>query len=176
MPRSRMFAIYGLLAVFALGAGLMIANFFGTASSLPSGYSTPVAEVGQRSTEPPAPTALSAPTAPSAGHVVSAPTLAPSPTSAATAPALKTEVSPTAVVVTEEPATETPAPTAAPTIEAPTAAPVAAGYIEYTVQKGDSLKSIGEKYGVTIRELINANQIPNPDSLTVGSVLRIPKK
>jgi len=29
---------------------------------------------------------------------------------------------------------------------------------------------------VTIRDIIAANQIPNPDSLTVGSVLRIPKK
>jgi LysM repeat protein len=175
MPRSRMFAIYGLLAIFALGAGLMIANFFGTSASLPSGYATPVAGPGQTATEPPAPTA------PSAGQVaVSAPTSAPSPTSGATAPALETAVPPTALLVTEEPATETPAPSAAPTTEVPTAAPtavpVATGYVEYTVQKGDSLKSIGEKYGVTIREIIAANQIPNPDSLTVGMVLRIPKK
>jgi hypothetical protein len=29
---------------------------------------------------------------------------------------------------------------------------------------------------MTIRDIIAINQIPNPDSLTVGSVLRIPKK
>ena len=37
MPRSRMFAIYVLLAVFALGSGLLIAQFFGTSATLPSG-------------------------------------------------------------------------------------------------------------------------------------------
>jgi LysM repeat protein len=62
------------------------------------------------------------------------------------------------------------APTEAP---APTAA---VAYVEYTVQRGDSLKQIAEKHSVTIRDIIAANQIPNPDSLNVGMVLRIPKK
>ncbi len=47
--------------------------------------------------------------------------------------------------------------------------------IEYTVQKGDTLKSIAEAHGVTIRDILALNQIENPDSLNVGTVLRIPK-
>jgi LysM repeat protein len=62
------------------------------------------------------------------------------------------------------PPTEAPAPTAA------------AEYVEYTVQRGDSLKLIAQRYGVTVRDIIAVNQIPNPDSLNVGSVVRIPKK
>ena len=163
MPRSRMFAIYGLVGVFALAAGLLIARLFSTSGTLPSGYATPVAVASQPATEPPAPTA------PSAGQVAATtPAAAPSPTAGAAAPA-------TVAAPTVPPATEAPAPTAAPPTEmpAPTAAP---DYVEYTVQRGDSLKSIAAKYGVTIRDIIAVNQIPNPDSLTVGSVLRIPKK
>jgi nucleoid-associated protein YgaU len=170
MPRSRMIAIYGFLAVFALGAGLLIAKLFGTSATLPSGYATPIAAASPAATEPPAPTA------PSAGQVAApAPTIAPSPTAGAAAPATAIAASPTALLETEAPATEAPAPTAMPPTAppAPTAAP---DYVEYTVQRGDSLKGIAEKYGVTIREIIAINQIPNPDSLTVGSVLRIPKK
>jgi LysM repeat protein len=44
------------------------------------------------------------------------------------------------------------------------------------VQRGDSLKLIAQRYGVTVRDIIAVNQIPNPDSLNVGSVVRIPKK
>jgi LysM repeat protein len=163
-----MFAIYGLLAVFALGAGLLIARLFGTSASLPSGYATPVAVASQPATEPPAPTA------PSAGQVAATtPTSAPSPTSGVAAPA--TEAPPTAPPATAAPATEALAPTAAPPTAPPTAT-AAPDYVEYTVQRGDSLKSIAAKFGVTIRDIIAINQIPNPDSLTVGSVLRIPKK
>jgi LysM repeat protein len=44
----------------------------------------------------------------------------------------------------------------------------------YTVQKGDELRHIAAKYGVSIWKIIDANEIPNPDSLRVGQVLRIP--
>ena len=169
MPRSRMIAIYGLLAVFALGAGLLIARLFGTNAALPSGYATPVAVASPPATEPPAPTA------PSAGQAAATPIVVPSPTAGEAAPATATMAPPTAPPATEAPATEAPAPTAAPPTEAP--APTAVpGYVEYTVQRGDSLKSIAAKFGVTIRDIIAVNEIPNPDSLTVGSVLRIPKK
>jgi LysM repeat protein len=175
-----MIAIYGLLAVFALGAGLLIARVFGTSASLPSGYATPVAVASTPATEPPAPTA------PSAGQVAAAtPIVVPSPTAGEAATANATTAPPTVPPATEAPATEAPpteapAPTAAPPTEAPPTeapAPTAApDYVEYTVQRGDSLKSIAAKFGVTIRDIIAVNQIPNPDSLTVGSVLRIPKK
>jgi LysM repeat protein len=169
MPRSRILAIYGLLAVFALGSGLLIARFFGTSAVLPSGYATPDAIVSQLSTEPPAPTA------PSAGQVAAVtPSAAPSPTPGATS-APTTAAPPTAPPATEAPAPTAAPPTAPPATEAP-APTAAANYVEYTVQRGDSLKIIAGKYGVTIRDIIAINQIPNPDSLTVGSVLRIPKK
>jgi LysM repeat protein len=45
----------------------------------------------------------------------------------------------------------------------------------YTVQRGDELKQIAAQYGVTIWTIINANDIPNPDSLRVGQVLTIPE-
>lgn len=148
MPRSRMFAIYGVLVVVALGAGMLIARFFGTSVNLPSGYVTPVAAASQPATEPAPPTAPSGQTASTAEPATPTPTSAPAATAEPTAP----------------PATDTPVPTAA------------AEYVEYTVQRGDSLKIIAQRYGVTIRDIIAVNQIPNPDSLTVGSVLRIPKK
>jgi nucleoid-associated protein YgaU len=45
----------------------------------------------------------------------------------------------------------------------------------YTVRSGDELKQIAAQYGVSIRAIIDANDIPNPDSLRVGQVLRIPE-
>ena len=45
----------------------------------------------------------------------------------------------------------------------------------YTVRSGDELKQIAAQYGVSIRTIIDANDIPNPDSLRVGQVLRIPE-
>ena len=169
MPRSRMFAIYGVLAVVALGSGMLIARLFGTSAAVPSGYTTPVTAASQPASEP------LPPTAPSAGQVASTtPSAALTPTAGSTTPAPATTASPTAL-----PTTEASTPTAVPPTAPPTDAPAptaAAEYVEYTVQRGDSLKIIAERYGVTIRDIISVNQIPNPDSLTVGSVLQIPKK
>ena len=66
------------------------------------------------------------------------------------------------------PPTLTPAPTSTP---APTATPRA---LTYTVLPGDELKHIAAEYQVDIFKLIRANDIPNPDSLRIGQVLRIP--
>jgi LysM repeat protein len=67
--------------------------------------------------------------------------------------------------------TPTPVPTAAPTpVVEPT--PRAA---TYTVQPGDELKHIAADFGVNIFKIISANDIPDPDSLRVGQVLRIPE-
>jgi LysM repeat protein len=54
-------------------------------------------------------------------------------------------------------------------------APPEVGYIEYTIQKGDTLKTIAETHSVTIRAILSINQIPDPDSLVVGTVIRVPK-
>jgi len=73
------------------------------------------------------------------------------------------------------PPTATPRPTATPLPEAkpePTATPLKGG--TYTVQPGDELKHIAAQYNVSIWKIIAANDIPNPDSLRIGQVLRIP--
>ncbi|MBI4927933.1 MAG: LysM peptidoglycan-binding domain-containing protein, partial [Anaerolineae bacterium] len=44
----------------------------------------------------------------------------------------------------------------------------------YVVQRGDSLGSIAQRYGVDLNTLVNANQITNPDLLEVGTTLIIP--
>ena len=54
-----------------------------------------------------------------------------------------------------------------------TPAPTGASYLRYTVQSGDTLSSIGERYGVKIREIKLATGI-NEDALKLGQVLRIP--
>ena len=48
-----------------------------------------------------------------------------------------------------------------------------ASYLRYTVQSGDTLSSIGERYGVKIREIKLATGITE-DALKLGQVLRIP--
>jgi LysM repeat protein len=45
---------------------------------------------------------------------------------------------------------------------------------EYTVQRGDTLNSIGEQYGVTAAEIAAANGITISDTLFAGQVLIIP--
>jgi len=44
----------------------------------------------------------------------------------------------------------------------------------YVVKDGDSLSRIAEKHGVTTGQLIEANDLTNPDSLAVGQKLVIP--
>lgn len=49
-------------------------------------------------------------------------------------------------------------------------------WIEYTVQRGDLLYTIAEQHDVSIEELVAINRIRNPSNLTVGQVIRIPKR
>jgi LysM repeat protein len=82
---------------------------------------------------------------------------------------------PTGISV-EAPPTLAP-PTVTPLPPTPTAGPaptVQTVNRTYTVQRGDELKSIAADYGISIWSIINANDIPNPDSLRVGQVLKIP--
>ncbi|HVN15073.1 MAG TPA: GH25 family lysozyme [Anaerolineales bacterium] len=55
------------------------------------------------------------------------------------------------------------------------AAPVSSG-VTYTIKAGDNLTAIATKYGVTLDALIKLNNITNPNSISVGQVLQIPKK
>ncbi|MCI9434838.1 MAG: LysM peptidoglycan-binding domain-containing protein [Bacilli bacterium] len=47
-------------------------------------------------------------------------------------------------------------------------------YIDYIVKSGDSLYSIGKKYGFTFQELIDYNNLDNT-VLSIGQVIKIPK-
>ena len=44
----------------------------------------------------------------------------------------------------------------------------------HVVQRGDQLRHIAARYGVSMASIMAINPIPNPDSLTVGQVLIIP--
>ncbi len=44
----------------------------------------------------------------------------------------------------------------------------------YIVQPGDSLSAIAKSYGLTLAELMSANRLSNPDSISVGESLAIP--
>ena len=46
--------------------------------------------------------------------------------------------------------------------------------IEYTIQRGDSLSKIAQKYGTTHQELAKYNGISNPSLIYVGQVIKIP--
>jgi nucleoid-associated protein YgaU len=52
------------------------------------------------------------------------------------------------------------------------------GSEEYTVVAGDSLSKIGQKYGVSWKEIYEANkdQVKNPDLIHPGWKLKIPSK
>ena len=91
----------------------------------------------------------------------------------------------TSIPTTEPPTaapTEVPTPTAAPTpAPEPTAAPTEApappaARRTYTVQSGDTLRSIAEQFDVSVQALIDANQLTaeQADSLRVGQELVIP--
>ncbi len=74
------------------------------------------------------------------------------------------------------PPTATPRPTTTP-VPTATAVPATATPERgrtYVVQKGDELKHIAAQYHVDIFKLISANDVPNPDSLRIGQVLKIP--
>jgi LysM repeat protein len=80
--------------------------------------------------------------------------------------------------------TETPEPTSTPqsptaTLEPsltpePSETPTPEGPITYVVEEGDSLASIADQFGVTIDQLIAANNLVDPNNIGVGSQLIVP--
>ena len=46
-------------------------------------------------------------------------------------------------------------------------------YTTYTVQPGDTLSGIAEKYGVTVQQLQQWNDITNPNVINVGQIIKI---
>ncbi len=103
------------------------------------------------------------------------PTAAPTSTVAATAAATTAATTAPARATATAASTAAPAGTAAPASTGTADATSTAGFVLYTVQPGDSLKLIATRYNVTVADILENNTIANPDSLTVGAVLRIPQ-
>jgi Flp pilus assembly protein TadD len=74
--------------------------------------------------------------------------------------------------IRQNPPTPVPTATAKPI---PTASPIPTSAI-HTVKQGDSLKAIADKYGVSISEIVEINELENPDELYIGQFLLIPPK
>jgi len=66
----------------------------------------------------------------------------------------------------------TPGATSTP-VRSPTPEP--SPFDEYTVQQGDSLSSIAQQFGTTADEIARINSITDPNSLSVGQKLQVPK-
>jgi LysM repeat protein len=64
--------------------------------------------------------------------------------------------------------------TPGPEEEASTATPTTTAEGAYIVQEGDYPSSIAEKFGISVEELMEANDITDPTSLIVGQELIIP--
>jgi LysM repeat protein len=113
-----------------------------------------------------------------AASPMSSPTTPPtgSPTRTAT-PAATATAKPSATPSSTPPPTATPMPSATPV--APTATPEPPApptRRTYTVQPGDTLRSIASDFGVTVQAIINANDLTaeQADSLQPGDTLIIP--
>ncbi len=50
------------------------------------------------------------------------------------------------------------------------------GYKYYRVKSGDTLSEIAQKFGVSVRDIIRANNLKKPYIIRVGQILRIPVK
>src|SRR6266508_165602 len=99
----------------------------------------------------------------------------PSGYAATSAPAAQATAPPAAPTA---PPTDTPPPPSTPPTDTPLppTATAPSDYVDYTVQKGDILKLIAQKYGVTVADILAVNQIANPDSPNVGPVIHITNK
>jgi len=76
---------------------------------------------------------------------------------------------PTPILMPTRLATTTPTLTTAPT---PTPTPSTRSH---TVQVGETLASIAEKYGLTVEAIVELNELDNPNVLEVGQELMIPR-
>ncbi len=78
----------------------------------------------------------------------------------------------TPAVYDENSVTETPAPEAG----APEPAAANSYYRTHTVARGETLSSISAKYKVKMAAIIEANNIKNPNLVTIGTKLNIPSR
>ena len=158
MGRLNTIVLYCVLCIFSVGSGVLIGRIAqATGAAIPGDFTAAASAARQ--------TAVAALPQPPTETATAAPTPTSRPTATATAPPPTPAPS----------ATATPAPTETP-LPPPEPTTVPLNYIEYTVQRGDLLTQIAEKYGVTTKDILAINVIPRPDSLNVGAVIRIPKR
>ncbi|MPZ72929.1 MAG: LysM peptidoglycan-binding domain-containing protein [Nitriliruptorales bacterium] len=75
---------------------------------------------------------------------------------------------------TETDPTETATTTTAPTEEPSPETPDDAAPETYRVREGDTLSEIAERFGTTVRDLSQLNDIDDPHAIRVGQRLKIP--
>ncbi|MCS6938168.1 MAG: LysM peptidoglycan-binding domain-containing protein [Roseiflexaceae bacterium] len=152
-----------------------------TSAPTPAGISPTASETLAVSPTESTPVSTGAPTI-TAPAATALPTVTEAQTAALTAIALPTATeAPTAAPTATAPPMVTEAPTAAPTIN-PTivlATPTTdvsqeTPFVEYVVQRGDTLYAIAKLFNVSIEDILANNTVPNPSSLTIGQTLRIP--
>jgi LysM repeat protein len=97
------------------------------------------------------------------------PTITPSPEITATAQLTPTLEGP----ATESPTVATGTPAASDTPMTPTASPVVEGIV-HTIRRGETLSEIAVQYGVTVKEIVEANGLTNPSRIITGQKLIIP--
>ena len=56
----------------------------------------------------------------------------------------------------------------------PTVTTTTLGVTRYTVQPGDVLVTIAERFGIPMSVILDANDLPDPDALVAGQLLKIP--
>lgn len=61
-------------------------------------------------------------------------------------------------------------------VEGPKPAPVESEYIDYEIQKGDTLTHIAKAFGTTVAKLKEINKIKNANLIYAGDIIKIPKK
>lgn len=155
-------ALVGATLVFAIVAGGAIATL--ASGGLPNsiGGWQPPSPAG--TTPEPSPSGSAAPESPPTASAASdVPAAEPSPT--------PSPVPPTATL--PEPS---PSPTLRPLEVQTPEAPAANGqYIEYEVQPGDILGRVALDFDVSVTQIVELNPDIDPDSLTVGEILLIPR-
>lgn len=61
-------------------------------------------------------------------------------------------------------------------VEEPKPAPAESEYIDYDIQKGDTLTHIAKAFGTTVAKLKEINKIKNANLIYAGDIIKIPKK
>lgn len=74
---------------------------------------------------------------------------------------------------TQVPSSVTVSPTTAAATQAPSASPTQAGRT-YVMKQGDTLSAVAASFGVTVADIVAANPGINPDTIDVGTEIRIP--